>query len=144
MKKKTASMMITTAAAVLMTMHAAAAYTPGTYDAAQGGIGGDITLHVTFSEEEITDITADHNETVGIGADAIEVLIDKTLEEQAVPADTISGATVSSTAYINALKDVIEQAAIILPYPNRHFLCFSQCIKEAFLVNHTPHDNPKE
>ncbi|MBO7711059.1 MAG: flavocytochrome c [Lachnospiraceae bacterium] len=110
MKKKTAYMMITTAALMFMTMHAAAAYTPGTYDAAQSGIGGDITLHVTFSEEEITDITADHNETAGIGADAIEVLIDKTLEAQAVPADTIAGATVSSTAYINALKDTIEQA----------------------------------
>ena len=101
--------MITAAAAALMTMHAAA-YTPGTYDSSQGGIGGDVTLHVTFSEDEITDISADHNETVGIGADAIEVLIDQTLEAQAVPADAIAGATVSSTAFIDALKDTIDQA----------------------------------
>ena len=110
MKKRNMSLMITGAVAAFLTMHAAAAYTPGTYDATQGGISGDVTLHVTFSEDEITNITADHNETVGIGADAIEVLIGQTMEAQAVPADTIAGATVSSTAYIKALMDTIEQA----------------------------------
>ena len=88
----------------------AAAYTPGTYDATASGIDGDVTLHVTFSEDAITDITADHNETPGIGADAIELLIGQTLEAQAVPADAVSGATVSSTAFLDALKDAITQA----------------------------------
>ena len=39
-------------AAVVLTagMQAAAAYTPGTYDATAAGRNGDITLHVTFDE----------------------------------------------------------------------------------------------
>ena len=88
----------------------AVSYQPGTYDAAAGGIDGDVTLHVTFSEDAITDITVDHNETEGIGSVAIEELTKQALEGQGVPVDTVSGATVSSTAFITALTDAIGQA----------------------------------
>lgn len=81
------------------------AYTPGTYDAAAAGRNGEVTLHVEFDEDQIVNITADHEETEGIGSTAIEELIAQVLDTQALPADAVSGATVSSNAFIEALKD---------------------------------------
>ena len=89
---------------------AAATFDAGTYDATAAGRNGDVTLHVTFSEGAITDIAADHEETPGIGLEAIESLIARTLEAQAIPADAVTGATVSSEAYFAALRDAIAQA----------------------------------
>ncbi|MCC8065546.1 MAG: hypothetical protein LIO94_00355, partial [Clostridiales bacterium] len=43
---------------------------PGTYTATGTGINGDITLTVTFSESEITDIQVDSEETATVGAAA--------------------------------------------------------------------------
>ncbi len=87
----------------------AAAYTPGTYDGTAAGKNGDVTLHVEFDEDEITGITADHEED-GVGSSAIDTLISQTLSEQGIPADTISGATISSKACISALRDAVSQA----------------------------------
>jgi len=103
-------MAVTAMAAAALLSSQALAYTPGTYDASAAGIDGDVTLHVTFSEDAITDITADHNETEGVGSVAIETLTQQTLDGQGVPADTVAGATVSSTAFITALQDAIAQA----------------------------------
>lgn len=81
----------------------------GTYEAIASGRNGDVSLTVTFSDEKIESIEADHNETKGIGDTAIESLIETTVSTQAVP-DIISGATVSSQAFISALRDTITQA----------------------------------
>ena len=108
-KRKGFVLLASLAAGSLLSMNALA-YTPGTYDAAAAGIGGDIILHVTFSEDEITEITAEHNETAGIGADALDELIAKTLSDQAIPADAVSGATVSSNAYFQAMAEAVKQA----------------------------------
>ena len=75
---------------------AAETFAAGTYDATAAGRNGDVTLHVTFSEGTITDIAADHEETPGIGLEAIESLIARTLEAQAIPADAVTGAKSAS------------------------------------------------
>jgi flavocytochrome c len=87
-----------------------AKYKAGEYTATAAGRNGDVTLHVTFTSDKIEKITTENQETKGIGADAIDTLIQKTIDDQAVPADMVSGATISSTAYITALKDAIAQA----------------------------------
>ncbi|MBR1560103.1 MAG: FAD-binding protein [Clostridia bacterium] len=110
MKHLKISLFIALVAAALLMNASAAAFTAGTYDATAAGRNGDVTLHVTFSDDAITDITTEHEETPGIGLDAIDALIAQTLEAQAVPADTVTGATVSSTAYVTALSDAIAQA----------------------------------
>ena len=97
-------------AAALLMSASAATYVPGTYDATAAGRNGDVTLHVTFSEDAITEITAEHQETPGIGPEAIELLSSQAIEGQGVPADAITGATVSSTAFQTALADAIAQA----------------------------------
>lgn len=84
-------------------------YTAGTYDATATGRNGDVTLHVTFSTSEIESITSEHEETSGIGDSAITSLIEETISTQSIP-EAVSGATVSSNAYIEALKDTIKQA----------------------------------
>ena len=99
-----------TSSAAASTAEPAGKFTPGTYDATAAGRNGDVTLHVTFDANSITDITSDNAETDGIGTTAIEELTKQTLENQAVPADTVSGATISSNAYLEALKDAITQA----------------------------------
>ncbi len=88
----------------------ALAYTPGTYDATAAGRNGDVTLHVEFDEDSIVSITADHEETEGIGSTAIDALIEEVLSTQALPVDGVSGATISSDAFLTALQDAVAQA----------------------------------
>ncbi|MCD8075795.1 MAG: flavocytochrome c [Lachnospiraceae bacterium] len=83
---------------------------PGTYTATEAGINGDVTLTVTFSESEITDIQVESQETATIGAGAMETLTETVLANQSLAIDTVSGATISSTAYIAALTACVEQA----------------------------------
>lgn len=83
---------------------------PGTYTATEAGINGDVTLTVTFSESEIMDIQVESQETATIGAAAMETLTETVLANQSLAIDTVSGATISSTAYIAALTACVEQA----------------------------------
>ncbi|MCD8014906.1 MAG: flavocytochrome c [Lachnospiraceae bacterium] len=83
---------------------------PGTYTATETGINGDITLTVTFSESEITDIQVDSQETDTVGAAAMDSLTETVLANQSLAIDTVSGATISTTAYIAALESCVEQA----------------------------------
>ena len=110
MKHLKLTLLVLMLAASLLMSASAASYTAGVYDATAAGRNGDITLHVTFSEDAITSITADHEETPGIGLEAIEALSDQALAAQAIPMDAIAGATVSSTAFRTALADAIAQA----------------------------------
>lgn len=85
-------------------------FTPGTYDVTASGRNGDVVLHVSFDENHITDITTENSETVGLGTDAIDFLIATTLDTQNIPTDGVSGATISSGAYLEALKEAVEMA----------------------------------
>ncbi len=86
-------------------------YTPGTYTATEKGMGGDVTVEITFDSNKITEvkITGD-DETPGIGTLAIEQLPDVILEAQSADVDVISSATVTSTAILNATATCIVQA----------------------------------
>ncbi len=109
MNKKT----VTLLAGMMMTVgigSQAFAFTPGTYDATAAGRNGDVTLHVEFDENGIVSITADHEETEGIGSTAIEQLIEEVIASQSMPVDAVADATVSSNAFIAALQDAAAQA----------------------------------
>ena len=97
-------------AAALVMNASAATFTPGTYEAVAAGRNGDITLQATFSEDAITGLSIGHEETPGVGLEAIDALKDQTMATQAIPTDTITGTTVSSTAFITALTDAVIQA----------------------------------
>ena len=83
---------------------------PGTYSATAQGRNGDVTVTATFSEGEITDIQVEHAETPSIGDVAIEELTSLVLENQSLAVDAVSGATLASDAFKQALEDCVKQA----------------------------------
>ncbi|MBE6107657.1 MAG: FAD-dependent oxidoreductase [Erysipelotrichaceae bacterium] len=85
--------------------------TPGTYTSVGTGYKGDIKLDVTVTEDAITDITVvEHKESMGIGAEALDVLVEEVLKYQTTGVDSITGATVTSYAFKSTVKGALEQA----------------------------------
>ena len=90
-------------------------YTEGTYTGTTRGMNGDLTVEVSFSSDNITDISVkDQVETYGIGygmnTTPIEVMPKKMVEAQSVNIDSITGATITSMAIKRAVSDCVEQA----------------------------------
>lgn len=85
--------------------------TPGTYTGEARGFGGPLAVSVTVDAEQITDIEVlSHDETEGIGTAAFPVLIEKVLDGQTIAVDNVSGATVSTAAFLAAVEDALTQA----------------------------------
>lgn len=88
-----------------------AMFTAGTYACSAKGNNGDVELEVTFSDNTIDAINVTAQaETAGLGDTAIENVIAEILENQTLAVDTVTGATNSSNAVINAVKDCVTQA----------------------------------
>lgn len=85
---------------------------PGTYTATAAGRNGDVTLEVTFDENQITDIVITDQETPTIGETAMEEMKDQVLKNQTLVPDTVAGATVSCGAFLSALADAATQAGV--------------------------------
>ncbi len=104
----------TTAAPVETTAEGAAGqgiYKPGTYTASAQGNNGPVELSVTFSEEAITEIViGEHGETAGISDAAFEKVPAAIIESQSLGVDTVSGATYTSQAILDAVADCVTQA----------------------------------
>ncbi|MBQ0065155.1 MAG: flavocytochrome c [Firmicutes bacterium] len=85
----------------------------GTYTGQTKGFGGDIIAEVTIEGGAITDVkvTGD-SETEGLGGVAVEKIPGRVLEAQSLNVDTVSGATVSSTAIMDALRMAFESAGV--------------------------------
>ncbi len=86
---------------------------PGTYSAVAEGIS-NIEVTVTVDNAgTITDLEIDASgETADVGGLAAEKLQDAILARQTVQIDSISGATVTSTAVLAAVSDALTQAGI--------------------------------
>lgn len=90
----------------------AGSFTPGTYSSSARGINGDVTVTMTFSETNITDVQIDASaETPDIGGAAAEEMKKKILEAQTYDVDAVSGATVTCDAIRTAAADCISQAS---------------------------------
>ena len=83
---------------------------PGTYTASATGRNGDVTLKVTFSADKIESIDVESSETEAIGGAAMNTLVDEVIENQSIAIDAVAGATLSSDAFVEALKSCVEQA----------------------------------
>lgn len=89
-----------------------AGYEPGTYEASAQGLGGLVTVTMTMDGTSITDIMIEgQDETPEIGGAAIEALQAAILEAQSADVEAVTGATITSTAVLDAVKDCIAQAA---------------------------------
>ncbi len=72
---------------------------------------GQLTMSVTIADNQITDISVDeYTDTDIIGGMAFPILAEEVIASQSLAVDTISGATVSSNAFLTALTDCIRQA----------------------------------
>ena len=95
--------------------------TPGTYTSAQKGQNDFVTVAVTVSENAIEKVeVVSHQETPGIGAPLTEAglegdtpiatLPQKIVDAQSYGVDAVAGATITSYAIKNAVKDALAQA----------------------------------
>lgn len=90
---------------------ATVSFKAGTYTSTQKGNNGDVTVEVTVSDSKIEDIKIlEHKETPNLGDTAMDSLIEKIKENQTIAVDAVTGATNSSTALIEAVKDCATQA----------------------------------
>lgn len=90
------------------------------YTSTVTGMGGEITIEVTFNQDTIQDINIlSDNETAGVGDKALELMCNKVLTTQSISVDTVSGATISSTAFLSAVKDTIKQANLEEHFKNK-------------------------
>ena len=87
-------------------------FKPGTYTATVTGHNGAITVTMTFTEDKITDIKTESIESPGIGISAIELLTGKILSNQSLACEAISGATVTSGAFLAAVRECVKQTGI--------------------------------
>ena len=82
-------------------------------DSAQGsakGHNGDIEATVNFKGDKIDSIDLVHKETKGLGDEAAVKMVDKIVQGQTIDVDTVSGATVTSAAVLEAVKTAIESS----------------------------------
>ncbi len=84
-------------------------YTPGIYSTIVTGMK-EMTVTVTFSEDAITTIELDHEETPGIGEPVCDSLPIQIIELQGLGIDAVAGATLSSMAILDGVADCVEQA----------------------------------
>lgn len=86
-------------------------FKPGTYTAEADGRNGVVKVEVTFSENKIEDIKiVSHIETQGLGDTAMDKVKEEILSNQTLAVDTVTGATVSSNALLQAVEDCVKQA----------------------------------
>ena len=84
---------------------------PGTYAAAAKGMASEVAVKLIFGESSIEDIMIDvSGETDGIGAAIGTMMENRVLKAQSADVNGVSGATVTSDAIKEAVKEAIAQA----------------------------------
>ncbi|BCJ94622.1 succinate dehydrogenase/fumarate reductase flavoprotein subunit [Anaerocolumna cellulosilytica] len=87
------------------------AFKAGTYTGQADGRNGLIKVEVIVNDMSIESIKVlESSETEGIGDTAIENLTQDILTKQSIGLDAVSGATVTSEAFLNAVEDALKQA----------------------------------
>ena len=90
-------------------------YKAGTYTGTAEGRNGDVTVEVTLSADKIEKVTVkEHQETPNISDAAIKDVPEAIVKEQTPNVDTVSGATITSEAIIEATKAALKEAGVDL------------------------------
>ena len=77
------------------------------------GINGDVTLQVTATPDKLYQLqVVEEAETEGIGSVAIATLPDEIYKAQSLQVDGMTGATVTSDAIKNAIRNALETAGV--------------------------------
>lgn len=84
-----------------------------TYTGTAEGKNGDVTVEVVYADGKIESVTVtEQQETEGIADPALEQIPAAIVEAQTPNVDTVSGATITSEAIINATKAALESAGV--------------------------------
>ena len=85
--------------------------TPGTYEASAEGHNGAVHVSVTVSEDKIENVEVkDNSETRGLSDPAIQLIPSQIVAYQTLSTDVVSGATYTTVAIREAVKNCIIQA----------------------------------
>lgn len=83
----------------------------GTYTTTATGNNGEVKVETTFSEGKIISVeVSEHSETAGVADNALTRIPQSIVEKNAVNIDTVTGATNTSNAILDAVKLAIEEA----------------------------------
>ncbi|NLC65401.1 MAG: flavocytochrome c [Clostridium sp.] len=83
----------------------------GTYTSTVNGMIGPVTVEVEVSNNKIDKVNVtDEMETPGVGEIAVNSIPSDIVNNQSIDVDVVSGATISSYAVINAVKNCLEDA----------------------------------
>ena len=75
------------------------------------GKNGDVVVRAVLVGDELIDLElVESRETIGVGETAQEMLKSLIIEHQTLDVDMVSGATLSSMAYVSAVKGALEAA----------------------------------
>lgn len=86
-------------------------YTPGTYTGVGQGMNGEVSVNVTFSADAITAIEiGNHAESAGISDPAIAQIPQAIIDSQSLNVDVVAGASMTSRAILEAVKEAVTQA----------------------------------
>jgi fumarate reductase flavoprotein subunit len=89
-----------------------ASFTPGVYEGTGHGRRGPIRVRVQLSAAGIEDIViVSHRESAYPGAAAMEELLEEILEAGSTDLDAISGATLSSRGFLEAVENALQKAS---------------------------------
>ena len=88
-----------------------AGFTPGTYEGSGRGYRGPVHVRLEISAAGIEDIVIlSHRESAYPGVAAMEELLELILADGSTDLDLISGATMSSRGFLEAVEDAVGQA----------------------------------
>ncbi|WP_026478692.1 FAD-dependent oxidoreductase [Alkaliphilus transvaalensis] len=86
-------------------------FVAGTYTAEAEGMNGPIKIEVVLSDTSIGNIKVlESSETVNLGDLAMESLTSDIIKNQSIGIDSVSGATITSKAFLLAVEDALAQA----------------------------------
>lgn len=79
------------------------------YTGSAESYGGTLTVEVTMKDDVITNVeVTEHTDTEGIGSIAVDEMPAKIVAANSASVDEVTGATVTSRAIINAVKQAIN------------------------------------
>lgn len=87
------------------------AFKDGTYQGEGEGKGGTMKVEVTISDGKISDIELlEHAETDGFWETPVEEITKQVIEKNRAKADAVSGATLTSKGFLEAIENALAQA----------------------------------
>lgn len=101
------------AAAMVLSLVPACGTKSSTFTGTAPGKNGDVTVEVVYEDNTIKSVTVtDQKETKGIADPALEQVPERIVDANSINVDTVSGATVTSNAIINATKNALESGGV--------------------------------